>query len=330
MVDEPTKAELDRSFLDLRQIIGFESAQLLRFGAAGAVDEVFRFGYLKDTAWALANLFPRAYETGFTARASSDAPLPATISTSNENFHDEFVTSAIYRDHLLPEGYLDGMSVELSTGGRAIGLAHFSSRVHNAFAGDVRQAMLSMSGMLAHVVAHYTGLSGLPPTQAPAGAAGWYDVAKSMWITSLAERFSNMQSQNEFRRHVVEFAGLEVESLTHLWIVGKTTVEVRLRRVPGSALVSVLVCAVPPDAYFRLTAQELQILSCLCCGLADADIAERLHLSPRTVHAHMGSLRQKMDAANRVELAIIALSSGRYFPHPTFSPIGSILPRRKV
>lgn len=333
-MDDANTAGLNRALADLRHIIGFDSAQLLRFGSEGAVREVFRYGYERRSAWALANLFPLTYRAGFTDWASSDAPLPPSISECTEVFHEEFVNTTIYRDHLLREGYLDGMSVELSVGDRSIGLAHFSSRRRDAFAGDVRHAAFSLAGMLAHVVAHHSVMSVLPPalemTRGPAEMTGWYDTARSTWTAALADPFGGLTRETEFRWHLEEFARHPAESLSHLWMDGRTVVDVRLGQIPGSTLVSVVVCPVAPDAYFRLTSQELQVLSCLCCGLNDIDIAGRLHVSPRTVHAHMGSLRQKMHAASRVELAVIALASGLFYPHPTYSPIGEILRRRPL
>jgi DNA-binding NarL/FixJ family response regulator len=46
-------------------------------------------------------------------------------------------------------------------------------------------------------------------------------------------------------------------------------------------------------------------------GRTNAEIAEELHISMGTVKAHLSSLMTKLEARNRVELAIWAYETGR-------------------
>ncbi|MGP9723901.1 response regulator transcription factor [Corynebacterium sp. AOP40-9SA-29] len=87
------------------------------------------------------------------------------------------------------------------------------------------------------------------------------------------------------------------------------------------------VVARPADATATrgLTRQELQVLSALCCGVGNAEIASRLHLGRRTVETYLGSLRQKLGAASRLEAVLIALGAGLYVPHPERAPLGQII-----
>ncbi len=48
-----------------------------------------------------------------------------------------------------------------------------------------------------------------------------------------------------------------------------------------------------------LTAREVEVLRLLAGGLMDAQIAEKLILSPRTVHAHISSIYSKLGVTSR-------------------------------
>jgi DNA-binding NarL/FixJ family response regulator len=51
----------------------------------------------------------------------------------------------------------------------------------------------------------------------------------------------------------------------------------------------------------------LQVLSLVATGLTDAQVAERLSLSPQTVHAHLRSIYSKLAVANRLQATRYAL-----------------------
>ena len=53
------------------------------------------------------------------------------------------------------------------------------------------------------------------------------------------------------------------------------------------------------DAPEGLTPRELEVLALVADGLTDADVAERLVVSLRTVHAHLRSIYRKLDLHTR-------------------------------
>lgn len=61
---------------------------------------------------------------------------------------------------------------------------------------------------------------------------------------------------------------------------------------------------------YGLTVQELQILSLLACGLTNASIGGRVGISAETVKVHVRSIITKFGAANRTEVAAIAVAEG--------------------
>ena len=63
-----------------------------------------------------------------------------------------------------------------------------------------------------------------------------------------------------------------------------------------------------------LTSRELEILRCIAAGLTNAEIAERLHISPFTCKSHVSSILTKLDARDRTELVVLAYESGLVTP----------------
>ena len=56
-----------------------------------------------------------------------------------------------------------------------------------------------------------------------------------------------------------------------------------------------------------LTVREIEILEMLYQGLRNAEIAERLSISPRTVEAHVGNIISKLGARSRTEAVRVAV-----------------------
>ena len=48
-----------------------------------------------------------------------------------------------------------------------------------------------------------------------------------------------------------------------------------------------------------LTAREVEVLRLAAGGLTDLQVAEKLVLSPRTVHTHISSIYNKLDVSSR-------------------------------
>lgn len=81
-----------------------------------------------------------------------------------------------------------------------------------------------------------------------------------------------------------------------------------LRRVLDSALAA---RTSPPQAEAvapsGLTAREVEVLALVAEGLANAEIAQRLHLGITTVKTHVTNLMAKTGTTNRVQLAVFGI-----------------------
>jgi DNA-binding NarL/FixJ family response regulator len=55
----------------------------------------------------------------------------------------------------------------------------------------------------------------------------------------------------------------------------------------------------PPSTRNELTAREIEVLQLVSEGLSDAEVAERLVVSPRTVHSHLRSIYRKLGVSSR-------------------------------
>ncbi len=60
-----------------------------------------------------------------------------------------------------------------------------------------------------------------------------------------------------------------------------------------------------------LTGRAADVLACLCAGLRDKEIAERLVVSSATVATHVRHISAKLGVSSRLEIVIRALTDGR-------------------
>jgi DNA-binding NarL/FixJ family response regulator len=67
---------------------------------------------------------------------------------------------------------------------------------------------------------------------------------------------------------------------------------------------------VPPAELSAVTARELEVLVLVAHGLTNAELSDRLNVSPTTVKTHIGHLLTKLDVRTRAQLVMLAYESG--------------------
>jgi DNA-binding NarL/FixJ family response regulator len=70
-----------------------------------------------------------------------------------------------------------------------------------------------------------------------------------------------------------------------------------------------------PPALDALTDREVEVLALVARGLSNAEIAQKLFVSPATAKTHVARLLMKLDARDRAQLIIVAYESGLVSPH---------------
>src|SRR5262249_41616620 len=63
-----------------------------------------------------------------------------------------------------------------------------------------------------------------------------------------------------------------------------------------------------------LTERECEVLRLVATGMSNAEVADRLYISPATAKTHVAHLLTKLDARDRVQLVIIAYQAGLAAP----------------
>ena len=59
-----------------------------------------------------------------------------------------------------------------------------------------------------------------------------------------------------------------------------------------------------------LSAREAEVLRLVASGMTNAEVAEKLFISPRTVNWHLGSIYRKLGFASRTEATRFAVEHG--------------------
>jgi DNA-binding CsgD family transcriptional regulator len=138
-------------------------------------------------------------------------------------------------------------------------------------------------------------------------AAGWHgDYDRLSWFPTVARFSLSSQARTRLGDHDWTEAyegGRRVDPDRANQIAEELLIDLRRQLEVGSA---------------GLSPREIEVLRLVAAGLTDGEIAERLVLSPRTVHAHLRSIYQKLGVSSRT--AAIRAAAGIVMPPRSLSP----------
>ncbi len=189
--------------------------------------------------------------------------------------------------------------------------------------GNLRQALSASQDSLRQFnAAHYSAgrSEALAVTASIAAVAGQHQLAVRLYSVAdrqnelrgdsfeLPERSAYEAALQKARSSLTEAQYVEAWEIGRHWSIEEATdaalaivLDTPQQELPG---------AVKPDNFRGLSRRELDVLRLLVGGLTSDQIAERLYLSPRTVHSHLSTIYRKLNVANRAEAVSFAITNG--------------------
>jgi predicted ATPase/DNA-binding CsgD family transcriptional regulator len=227
-------------------------------------------------------------------------------------------------DNAQAVGYFEeALSLSRKIGDRYVGyLAHYNLALASRAGGDHEQALghylegLGLAvevGDRANAAYCLEGVAGLIATGSEPELAVRLFGASEVWLEALgAPRYAHAEDRvvsKRALRALRERLGVEIFEIA--WAEGREMSPERA--VEYGVLASAATPQGPPSAPAYpagLSAREVEVLRLVAKGMTNAQIAQELSISPRTVNAHLGSVYHKIGSNTRAEAARFASEHG--------------------
>lgn len=295
---------LQQSIMALRELIHFDAAQLVAYLPANNLyTSMWQHGYTKASIKALTYDFPTLYPPGFTGQLSPQEQLPPSISDCADQMYPPFLTSPIYQSALQPQGFQDGMTIELGFPGNYLGLAHFSSCQARVFGHRARTLARGAQLLLESALRE----------QLPDAHAVGSTILRFAPCADQHLRIMQPPSNFDNERLAQCVAATKGDTLSCFWLERRRTFRLHAQRTGNG---EILVTLTPASLPMAMTSAEMRVLSWLVAGLGDRDIARHLCLSARTVNSHVASLLRRMCVQRRTQVAALAAANNWFVPDP--------------
>jgi len=310
-------AELvQRHLIELRHALPYDAGQILVFDRShDRHRQLAAVGYSDEIARVMAEDFTVNWPRPVWEPVVAGDDLPPTIG-SERNVPGSFVRSPIYRDHLEPAGYRDGLTLELLHRGRYVGLANFSSFETDFYTTELRRRSLAFASLLGHAIsATAQDLEAVPRTARAAlldrdGTARPIAGRSPSALTTHADLLAAVAPMFDSVQADVAF----------LWNLGPQWFRVVVRRqhdesLPGHE--SLVVVEEPIERPYGLTPTEIRVLTRLVLGASNDEISRAMSIGVRTVHSHISAILAKLGCVRRSQAVASAIRNGIFRPEPT-------------
>lgn len=291
--DEATRYA--RALTVLHSTFRADAVAVTTVDAVGGAACLARSSYEDAHVAALAEVFPVSPWMSLVL----DAELPPSLSREDPSTYRD---GWFYREHLAPAGFRDGLTGALRLPG-GVGLVHLSSGQEASF-NDARRAVLAaMLPTLSKLFARGAdqGCCQVLLRRGRDAQRGRGDA------TRLSGAPTAPVSTQRWQVALVEL--VPSGSWVRGW-VGLPSGWQRVEAIGESDAVLLRMEEAAPHLPHRLTGREVDVLTGVACGLTDSAIAERLHVSVRTVHTHQERIRQRLGLPRRSAVAALAHREG--------------------
>lgn len=310
-------AELMRDHLArVRAALPFDAAQVLVFDRTyDEHREVAQIGYPVSVARAMEEEFTRDWPKPAWYPRDPGDDLPPTIS-AEQDLPISFLRSDIYRDHLAPAGYRDGLTLELSHRGRYVGLANFSAVAEGFYTTDLRRRSTAFVSLLGHAVSSIAHELEAVPATARAAVIDVNGAASGLQGRDM----STITAQPGFvdvLRPMFTSAHTEV---AFLWVVGGAWHRVLVRRHTDESVDGthqLVIIDSPTERPYGLTLTEVKVLTRMITCATNDEVAAAMGTSVRTVHTHVSNILGKLGCDRRGQAVASAIRNALFLPDST-------------
>lgn len=325
----------------VRELIPCDAAQLIGYDRfSGKHVELAQQGYPATSAFALCVDFPRDWPKKIWHSIEENDPLPPTVG-SEKDVPGSFQRSAIYTDVLLPDGFRDGVSVELVFERHRVGLLHVSSTQPDFYNTELRTRARAAGALLGHIVSSVM----IGAREIPAGSVVGMLNHDGAWTSAPTRGVNTPVGDPALASIVVPLLALDLGEASFLWQHGRNWFRINCETVAGDPPLSlphassdpeaacsrdapgaldgrrVVVVATPTQRPADLTPAEIRVLTLMIVCPSNEAIANILGISDRTVHTHVGRVLEKLGCEKRTQAVVRAVRASIFSPfeHPAAS-----------
>lgn len=300
-------AGVDDVLRHLQRIVPFDAAMLSAYDPVRGIHRCLaRVGYDERVA-SFAN-------TDYLACPSYRVSIDSTVPMRWRDFPFDFHSLMTYVDILRPAGFADGTTTVLRRSGTAaqVGMLVISQRDLDGIDDEQRSALAAVAPMLARIADDRGRLHMLRAKFEPSARAAV--VTPDGDTRPLDEGAARLcvEVPGVVQTAVAMFGTAALARSGYVWHDAGwwRVVMTRSEDVSRSRADVVVVVAEPGPPPAGLTRRELQVLTLIAEGLANAEIASRLVLSVRTVTTHVEHILTKLGCPSRAACAARTESEG--------------------
>lgn len=304
-----------RHLVALRNALPYDAAQILVFDRSNDRHrQMAQIGYSDEIALIMTDEFTKNWPVPVWAPVEAGDDLPPTIS-AEQDLPGSFRRSSIYRDHLQPAGFLDGLTLELNHRGRYVGLANFSARSEHFYTTELRRRSLAFASLLGHAVnATAQDLEAVPLT----ARATIVDQQRTTSRLSGREP-SSLATHDDFFDAILPLFDSPQSEVAFLWSIQRHWFRVVVRRQHDETMGErhpLVVIEQQIERPSGLTPTELRVLTRLVTGSSNDEIAQSMGIGIRTVQTHISSILAKLNCSRRSQAVASAIRNGLFRPEP--------------